>query len=218
MNEGSFASATAAHEVFDVASFADFEVAPDATVPTDLTISFSVTVDGAPATAAAFGRAYFTDGTTRTSLTDRFEGDPDAVPPVPPSLFFVNNGDGTYSVRIEGGVAEFGATNGRYLVVVETGANELEIAAVGDYPARDPARGPGQQRILCRLPRRERRGWTVWPHQSRRALLRADERGRLRGLPSPRRSGNPGRRRGTELYADCQSRARHPQLARLPGW
>jgi OmcA/MtrC family decaheme c-type cytochrome len=137
-SEGSVASAPAAHEVYDIASFADFAVAEDGL---DLVVSFSATADGAPATAATFRRAYFSDGTTRTSLTDRLEGDPDAVPPVPPSLFFVNNADGTYSVRIEGGVAEFGGTNGRYLVVLLTGINDLEIAAVGDYPAPIPLAG-----------------------------------------------------------------------------
>ncbi len=140
-DEGSFASAPAAHAVFDVASFADFAVAPDATVPTDLTISFSVTADGAPATNATFYRAYFSDGTARTSLTDRFEGDPAAVPPVLPTLFFTNNGDGSYSVRLEGGVAEFGGTNGRYLVILRTGLNQLEVAAVGDYPDAIPLAG-----------------------------------------------------------------------------
>ena len=117
-SEGSFASAPAAHEVFDVGSFADFAVTPDVA---DLLVSFSVTVDGAPATGATFRRAYFSDGTARTSLTDEIELDP---------TLFVNNGDGTYSVRIVDGVARFGGTNGRYLVVLLTGANDLEIAAV----------------------------------------------------------------------------------------
>jgi len=145
--EGSFASAPAGHEVFDVGSFADFAVAPDVTVPDDLVISFSVTVDEAAATAATFRRAYVTDGTTRTSLTDRVNGDPGdptAVPPEPPipiSAYFVNNGDGTYSLTIEGAVTEFGGTNSRYLVVVLSGGNDLEIAAVGDYPAAIPLAG-----------------------------------------------------------------------------
>ena len=126
-SDGSFASAPAAHEVFDIGSFADFAVAPDATVPADLVISFSVTVDGALATDATFRRAYVSDGTVRTSLTDRVTGDPGdptAVPPEPPvpiSAFFVNNGDGTYSLTIEGGETEFGGTNSRYLVVVLNG-------------------------------------------------------------------------------------------------
>ena len=38
-------------------------------------------------------------------------------------------------------MAEFGGTNGRYLVVLLTGLNELEIAAVGDYPAPIPLAG-----------------------------------------------------------------------------
>ncbi|MBU2677105.1 MAG: hypothetical protein KJP16_08465 [Gammaproteobacteria bacterium] len=144
---GSVADASAAHakiteaDIVDVGSFANFAVAPDATVPTDLTVSFSVTADGAAATDATFYRAYFSDGTVRTSLTGRFEGDPDAVPPVPPTLFFTNNGDGTYSVRLEGGVAEFGGTDGRYLVILRTGMNNLEIAAVGDYPNPIPLAG-----------------------------------------------------------------------------
>ncbi|MBT8089720.1 MAG: hypothetical protein KJO01_05880 [Gammaproteobacteria bacterium] len=137
-SEGSFASAAAAHEVYDVGSFADFAVTPDAA---DLIVSFSVTADGAPATAATFYRAYVSDGTTRTTLTGRFEGDPTAVPPVPPSLFFTNNLDGTYSIRIAGGVAEFGGTNSRYLVILRTGINQLEVAAVGDYPNPIPLAG-----------------------------------------------------------------------------
>ena len=146
-SDGSFASAPAAHEVFDIGSFADFAVAPDATVPADLVISFSVTVDGALATDATFRRAYVSDGTVRTSLTDRVTGDPGdptAVPPEPPvpiSAFFVNNGDGTYSLTIEGGETEFGGTNSRYLVVVLNGLNDLEVAAVGDYPAAIPLAG-----------------------------------------------------------------------------
>ena len=143
-DEGSFASAPAAHEVYDIASFADFAVAEDGL---DLVVSFSATADGAPATAATFRRAYFSDGTTRTSLTDRVNGDPGdptAVPPEPPipiSAYFANNDDGTYSLTIEGGVAEFGGTPGRYLVVLLTGINDLEIAAVGDYPAPIPLAG-----------------------------------------------------------------------------
>ena len=141
-SEGSFASAPAAHAVFDVASFDDFAVAA---VGPDLVVSFSVMVDGAPLTDAVFGRAYVTDGTTRTSLSSRFED------PAPTAFFDGDNGDGTYSVTLLGGEAEFGGTDSRYLVVVEAGVNELEIAAVGDYPARDPARRPGQQRGVCWL-------------------------------------------------------------------
>ena len=128
-SEGSFASARAAHEVFDIGSFANFAVAPDGA---DLVVSFSATVDGAPATAATFYRAYFSDGTTRTTLTDEINANP---------ALFVNNGDGSYSVRIVDGVARFGGTNGRYLAILRTGLNELEIAAVGDYPAAIPLAG-----------------------------------------------------------------------------
>ena len=129
-SDGSFASAPAAHEVFDIGSFAGFAVTPDGA---DLVVSFSATADGAAATAATFRRAYFSDGTVRTSLTSEIEADL--------ANLFVNNGDGTYSVRIVDGVARFGGTNGRYLVVLLTGMNDLEIAAVGDYPAAIPLAG-----------------------------------------------------------------------------
>ena len=129
-SDGSYVSAPAAHEVFDVGSFANFAVNPDGA---DLVVSFSTTVDGAPATAASFYRAYFSDGTTRTTLTDEITADL--------ANLFVNNGDGTYSVRIVDGVARFGGTNGRYLAILRTGANQLEIAAVGDYPAAIPLAG-----------------------------------------------------------------------------
>ena len=128
-SDGSFVSAPAAHEVYDVGSFADFAVTPNGA---DLIVSFSVTADGELATAATFRRAYFSTGTVRTSLTDEIEADP---------TLFVNNGDGTYSVRIVDGVARFGGANGRYLVVVLNGLNDLEIAAVGDYPAAIPLAG-----------------------------------------------------------------------------
>ena len=95
-SDGSFVSAPAAHEVYDVGSFADFAVTPNGA---DLIVSFSVTADGELATAATFRRAYFSTGTVRTSLTDEIEADP---------TLFVNNGDGTYSVRIVDGVARFG--------------------------------------------------------------------------------------------------------------
>ena len=114
-SEAAFVSATVVHakvteaDEVDTGAFANFTVAPDATVPADLVISFSVTADGVAATDALFGRAYVFDGVTRTSLTDRVTGDPgdpDAVPPVPPtpiSAFFTNLDNGDYSLLIEGG-------------------------------------------------------------------------------------------------------------------
>jgi OmcA/MtrC family decaheme c-type cytochrome len=108
-------------------SFADFVVAPDVGVPADLIVSFSAAAEGVLTAEALFGRAYVsTDGVVRTSLTGEVELDPS---------LFTNNSDGTYSLRIVDGVARFGGTNSRYLVVVEVGPNELEIAAFGDYPA-----------------------------------------------------------------------------------
>ena len=130
-DDGSVADATAAHELFDVGAFSEFAVAPDGA---DLVVSFRATADGADATAATFRRAYVsTEGTVRTSLTGEIEADLDNL--------FTNNGDGTYSLRIVDGVARFGGTNSRYLVVLLTGANALEIAAVGDYPAPIPLAG-----------------------------------------------------------------------------
>lgn len=121
--EGSFASAPAAHEQFDLGAFGDFAVAPDGA---DLLVSFSAEVDGAPATAATFYRAYAGDGTNRTTLTGEIEADP---------TLFTNNGDGTYEIRIVDGVARFGGEDLRYLAILRTGANDLEVVAYGDYPA-----------------------------------------------------------------------------------
>lgn len=122
---GSFADASAGHQ-FDVpqmAAFDDFDVATDAA---DLVVSFSAEVDGAPATDATFYRAYTGDGINRTTLTGEVTADP---------TLFTNNGDGTYSLRIVDGVARFGGEDLRYLVILRTGANALEIVAFGDYPA-----------------------------------------------------------------------------------
>jgi hypothetical protein len=139
-SEGSYVSAPAAHGVFDVASFADFAVAPDVAVPADLIVTFSVTVNGATATGATFYRAYASDGIVRTSLSTEINDNPDR---------FVNNGDGTYSVRIVDGVARFDG-NHRYLVILRNGLTnpaatpdlrDLEIAAVGDYPGPIPLAG-----------------------------------------------------------------------------
>ncbi len=121
--EGSFASASAAHEMFDLGAFADFAVTPDGA---DLVMSFSAEVDGAPATAATFYRAYTGDGTNRTTLSGEIEADP---------TLFTNNGDGTYEIRIVDGVARFGGEDLRYLAILRTGANDLEVVAFGDYPA-----------------------------------------------------------------------------------
>ena len=127
-SDGSYASAPEAHALMDMAAFGDFAVAPDGA---DLVVTFSATADGAPATAATFYRAYTWNGTTRITLTSRLGS----------TLLFTNNGDGTYSVRLVGGVAEFGAENNRYLVILRSGANDLEIVAYGDYPDLIPLAG-----------------------------------------------------------------------------
>ncbi len=119
---GSVYSAEAAHEFFDMGAFDNFAVTVDGA---DLLVSFSVEVDGAPATDATFYRAYTGDGTTRTTLTDEIELDP---------TLFTNNGDGTYEVRIVDGVARFGGDDLRYLVILKSGDNELEVVAYDDYP------------------------------------------------------------------------------------
>jgi OmcA/MtrC family decaheme c-type cytochrome len=130
-SEGSFASAPAAHEVSDLGAFSAFAVAPD---NGDLVVSFNATVDGAPAADATLYRAYTWNGTARTTLVP--------APTVPVvATVFSNNGGGNYSLRLVGGVAAFGAENNRYLVILRTGANQLEIAAVGDYPAGIPLAG-----------------------------------------------------------------------------
>jgi hypothetical protein len=124
-DDGSFADAAAAHTVYDIGAFSEFAVTPDGA---DLVVSFRVTADGADAIGAVFHRAYVsTNGLLRTSLSSEIEADL--------ANLFTDNGDGTYSVRIVDGVARFGGTNSRYLIIVDVGVNALEIAAVGDYPA-----------------------------------------------------------------------------------
>lgn len=104
---------------------ADFAVTE---VGADLVIDFSATVDGAPATGATWYRQYVWDGTARTQFA--------AI-----DIVFTNNLDGTYTITIPGGVALYTGTNYRHLVILRTGANLLEIAAVGDYPAAIPLAG-----------------------------------------------------------------------------
>jgi OmcA/MtrC family decaheme c-type cytochrome len=134
--DGAFADAGAAHE-FDVpqaAAFADFLVTDDGT---DVVITFSATVDGAPAAGATLYRAYCYDGAfTRETLT----GD----------ALFSEGQPGEFEVVIPGGVAtcyalndneEVANENARFLVILRYGTNALEIAAVGDYPAAIPLAG-----------------------------------------------------------------------------
>jgi OmcA/MtrC family decaheme c-type cytochrome len=130
---GSISGVDAAHQLVAqrvsndlTANFTNFAVAP---VGADLVVSFRVTADGAPATAATFYRAYVFNGTTRTTITNEITGD------------LANrfaNVNGTASVRIVDGVTRFGGANNRYLIILRTGANQLEVAAVGDYPAGIP--------------------------------------------------------------------------------
>jgi OmcA/MtrC family decaheme c-type cytochrome len=142
-DDGSYVSATAAHELMDMAAFDDFDVIPDGG---DLVVNFSVELDGTPATAASFYRAYTWDGTTRVTLNTEISGDL--------ANRFANNGDGTYSVRIVDGVARFGAENHRYLVVLQAGVNPVQVVAYGDYPAGIPLAGlaSNQSCIDCHGP------------------------------------------------------------------
>jgi OmcA/MtrC family decaheme c-type cytochrome len=133
---GSISGVDAAHELVAqrvsddlTATFGNFAVAP---AGADLVASFSVTADGAPATAATFYRAYVFNGTVRTTITTEITPDR-----------FTNNGNGTYSIRINNtvnGAPRFVGPH-RYLVILKTGANELEVAAVGDYPTAIPLAG-----------------------------------------------------------------------------
>jgi OmcA/MtrC family decaheme c-type cytochrome len=125
--DNSLAAVDVEHQLADQGAFANFAVARDVD---DLVVSFSATVDGAPATNATFYALYKWDGATRTELTSEIT-----------SGLFTNVGDGTYRVRIVGGYTRFGAVNNRYLVILRSGANQLEIAAVGDYPSAIPLAG-----------------------------------------------------------------------------
>ena len=133
--EGTFKDAAAGHEVAGLAAFADFAVAE---VGDDLVITFSATVDGAPAADATLYRAYAWDGTDRVTLRAPGRG---TTPPVDLVLF--TNIDGDMTVTVPGGVTplDLAATNNRYLMILQAGANALEIAAVGDYPNPIPTAG-----------------------------------------------------------------------------
>ncbi|MFU8897090.1 MAG: multiheme c-type cytochrome [Gammaproteobacteria bacterium] len=113
-----------------MAAFDDFAVTVDGA---DLLVNFSVELDGTPATAATFYRAYTWDGSTRVTLNSEIGDDL--------ANRFTNNGDGTYSVRIVDGVARFGAENHRYLVVLRGGVNNVQMVAFGDYPSAIPLAG-----------------------------------------------------------------------------
>ncbi len=136
-DSGSFASATAAHVVFDQGAFANFNVTVDGG---DVVVTFSATVDGAPADSATLYRAYAWDGMDRTSLVDPRAGIN--------IVDFANLGGGDYRVTIPGGVAlfqEFAGgwvlTDQRYLMILRSGANNLEVVAYGDYPNAIPLAG-----------------------------------------------------------------------------
>jgi OmcA/MtrC family decaheme c-type cytochrome len=132
--EGTFASAPAAHEVFDMGAFADFAVAA---VGADLEITFSATLDGAPPVGATLYRAYAWDGTVRTSLREP----PRGPNPGTDIVVFTDNGGGDYTVTVPGGVALLAGTNQRYLMILRAGDNLLEVVAYGDYPALIPLAG-----------------------------------------------------------------------------
>ncbi len=126
----------------------------------------------------------------RTSLTDEgSNSDPTHHLP------FATTVTAPTASRIVDGVARFGGTNSRYLVVVLNGLNELEIAAVGDYPAPIPLAGLASTEacVGCHGASGEGNGeegrfnpLNRGGHYS--APMSVNQ---LRGLPSPRQSGNP---------------------------
>jgi OmcA/MtrC family decaheme c-type cytochrome len=113
----------------DVGSFDNFVVTDDGT---DITVTFSATVDGAVIDGATLYRAYAGDGTNRTTLRAPGRGgspDTDLV-------IFTDLGSGDYEVVIPDGVALVGVTDPqRYLMILRAGVNQLEVVAYGDYPA-----------------------------------------------------------------------------------
>ncbi|NGP53251.1 hypothetical protein, partial [Thioalkalivibrio sp. XN8] len=126
---GTFADANESHLVFDQGAFDNFVVTDDGT---DITVTFSATVDGAIIDGATLYRAYAGDGTNRTDLRTPPRGSSPGVDLVT----FTDLGGGDYEVVIPGGVALIGvADNQRYLMILRAGANELEVVAYGDYPA-----------------------------------------------------------------------------------
>ena len=131
-SEGSFASASDNHELMGQGDFADFVVTDDGT---DIQLDFTVTLDGEPAVGAAYYRSYCWDGTARVQIKGRND-------PVEPGTFF-DDGTGGYTVILPGAVESCLTTNpnARFLAILQVGAEELEIAAVGDYPAAIPLDG-----------------------------------------------------------------------------
>jgi len=122
---GAYADATENHIVFGLGTFDNLLISDDGT---DVTLDFTLAVDGAPAVGAQYYRSYCGDGTDRFTFKGRSD-------PVPPGTF-TSDGAGGYSIVLLDAVAQCltASPNSRFLAILQFGAEELELVAYGDYP------------------------------------------------------------------------------------
>src|SRR6056297_3536215 len=122
---GAYADATENHIVFGLGTFDNLLISDDGT---DVTLDFTLAVDGARAVGAQYYRSYCGDGTDRFTFKGRSD-------PVPPGTF-TSDGAGGYSIVLLDAVAQCltASPNSRFLAILQFGAEELELVAYGDYP------------------------------------------------------------------------------------
>ncbi|WP_405222181.1 multiheme c-type cytochrome [Lentisalinibacter sediminis] len=122
---GAYADAAENHIVFGLGTFDNLLISDDGT---DVTLDFTLAVDGAPAVGAEYYRSYCGDGTDRVTFKGRSD-------PIPPGTFS-SDGAGGYSIILLDAVAQCLTTspNSRFLAILQFGEEELELVAYGDYP------------------------------------------------------------------------------------
>jgi hypothetical protein len=139
--DGSAYGVAEMHAVDPDIAISGLTIAPSATVPTDLVVSFNVKANGSNfTTLTRINGAYRFDGTNRDNLTavdGAFPGD--AVR----TLTLAGGTGGNYTVTITDGVTLFGAAPSRYLFRLETASGlvpRVRALATGDYPSSPDGR------------------------------------------------------------------------------
>ena len=135
-SDGSAFGVAEVHAVNPDITITGLTIAPSATVPADLVVSFNVKAAGANfTTLTRINGAYRFDGTNRDDLTAvdaAFPGD--AVR----TLTFAGGTGGNYTVTITNGATLFGAIPSRYLIRLETASGlvpRVRALGTGDYPS-----------------------------------------------------------------------------------
>ena len=135
-SDGSAFGVAEMHVVSPDIAITGLTIAPSATVPADLVVSFNVKAAGANfTTLTRINGAYRFDGTNRDDLIAvdaAFPGD--AVR----TLTFAGGPDGNYTVTIVNGATLFGAIPSRYLIRLETASGlvpRIRAIGTGDYPS-----------------------------------------------------------------------------------